>query len=203
MATTIWTPFAEAEESLRSAASATAGRLAMVPAGPLTQVAIRADGSDRALLAPLTRRLGAPLPTEPNTWVQAARAELIWLGPDEWLAVAAGRAPLLAATASALAEGRRHATVVDVSDQRACLDLSGAAADDLLAGGCAIDLHPRVFSPGRCARTLVGGVDAILLARQPRDGGPAYRLFVPASFALALADWLVDAARELRQSAQR
>jgi sarcosine oxidase subunit gamma len=203
MATTIWTPFAEAEAALRATDEATGGRLAMVPVGPLTQVAIRADGSDRSIVAPLTRRLGAALPIEPNTWVQAPRAQLIWMGPDEWLAVAAGQAPLLAATASALAEGHTHATAVDVSDQRGCVDLGGVAAADVLAAGCAIDLHPRAFAPGRCARTVVGRVEVVLLARPLRDGWPTYRLLVASSYALALADWLIDAAREVGQSAQR
>jgi sarcosine oxidase subunit gamma len=202
-ATTIWTPFAEADARLRAAAEATDGRLAMVPAGPLTQVAVRADAADRAITAPLMRRLGAALPTEPNTWVQAARAQLIWLGPDEWLAVAPAGVPLVAAMTSALAEGRDAATVVDVSDQRSGIDLSGPAATDLLASGCAIDLHPRVFVPGCCAQTPVGRVGAIVLARRPCDGWPAYRLLVASSYALALADWLVDAAQELRQSTQR
>jgi sarcosine oxidase subunit gamma len=90
-----------------------------------------------------------------------------------------------------------------VSDQRGCVDLGGVAAADVLAAGCAIDLHPRAFAPGRCARTVVGRVEVVLLARPLRDGWPTYRLLVASSYALALADWLIDAAREVGQSAQR
>jgi heterotetrameric sarcosine oxidase gamma subunit len=35
--------------------------------------------------------------------------------------------------------------VVDVSAQRTTLRLRGEHARDLLAGGCSLDLHPRVF----------------------------------------------------------
>jgi sarcosine oxidase subunit gamma len=61
----------------------------------------------------------------------------------------------------------------------------------VLAAGCALDLHPRAFGPGRCAQTLLARAAVIL---EQTSGEPAYRIYVRPSFAGYLADWLRDAA---------
>ena len=86
---------------------------------------------------------------------------------------------------------REHASVVDVSAQRTTLALSGPGVRDLLAGGCAIDLHPRVFGPGDCVQTELAHAPVVLLRRDP-----GFWVFVRASFAAHLVDWLVDASVE-------
>ena len=65
--------------------------------------------------------------------------------------------------------------------------LSGPRVRELLAAGCALDLHPRAFGPNRCAQTLLARAHVIL----ERDGD-AFRLFVRPSFARYLAGWLLD-----------
>jgi sarcosine oxidase, subunit gamma len=79
-----------------------------------------------------------------------------------------------------------HHSVVDVSANRAVLELAGAARLELLTQGCRLDLHPRAWRHGSCAQTLLGRVPVLL---QERDH--ATRIFVRASFAAHLADWLV------------
>jgi heterotetrameric sarcosine oxidase gamma subunit len=110
---------------------------------------------------------GTP-PVAPNTFTD----EAIWLGPDEWLAL--GDAPL-----------DDDARVVDVSDQRTALDLTGADARERVARGCTLDLHPDAFPPGACAQTLVAQVPALILSR---PGG--LRLLVGSSYAEHLREWL-------------
>jgi sarcosine oxidase subunit gamma len=78
--------------------------------------------------------------------------------------------------------------VVDVSANRTVVELAGDGRFDLLAQGCALDLHPRAWRPGRCAQTLLARVPVLL---QEREG--ATRVFVRASFAAHLAGWLHDA----------
>ena len=83
------------------------------------------------------------------------------------------------------------ATVTDVSAQRTTLRLTGSRARDLLAKGCSLDLHPRVFGSG-CAQTMLARSQVVLVARA--DGG--FRVLVRSTFALYLAEWLLDAASE-------
>ena len=91
-------------------------------------------------------------PVEPNT----TAGDVLWLGPDEWLAV-----------------GRREsdypdaAAVVDVSANRVCFELTGDGVEDVLAQGCSLDLHPSVFAPGRCAQTLLAKAQVILHRTEP------------------------------------
>ena len=120
--------------------------------------------------------------------------EVLWMGPDEWLVVAPpGAARHLEVLERAL--GAEHGTVVDVSAQRTVIDVAGANARDVLLKGCALDLDPRAFGVGRCAQTLLARAQVILHARTDE---PAYRVFVRASFAGYLAEWLLDAAAEYR-----
>jgi sarcosine oxidase subunit gamma len=83
--------------------------------------------------------------------------------------------------------------VVDVSDSRAVITLSGPRALDVLAKGCPLDLHPRVFSPGRCAQSLLAKAH-VLLHRV--DDAPTFEIYVHRSFADYLWTWLEDAAAE-------
>ena len=88
---------------------------------------------------------------------------------------------------------------------RTTLELSGPRARDVLEKGCALDLHPRVFTAGTALSTEIGGIPAILWKTAEIGGIPAilwktaeetYRIFPRASFAEFLGRWLLDAMRE-------
>ena len=135
------------------------------------------------------RRFGLPPPTKPNLRVTASSGlGAIWLAPDEWLVVAVGDAAALAADLESVVRPHRG-TVVDVSGQRTTLRISGPRARDVLASGCSVDVHPRFFEVGQAAQTQLARVDVILT----RVAGDEYHIFVRASFARYLADWLMDA----------
>ena len=123
--------------------------------------------------------LGLDLPQAPNT----AAGGALWLGPDEWLLVSdedrAG--PLEQAL-----DGQ-HCAVVDVSEARAVLELSGPGATDVLASGCRLDLEP--LRPGACAQTALARAHVLL---EPRQGG-VWRLYVGRSFAAYACAWIEDA----------
>ena len=87
-------------------------------------------------------------------------------------------------------------SVVDVSAQRTTLRLRGEHVRDLLSGGCAIDLHPRVFLRGSAAQTLLGQAGVVLMALD--DTGTHYQIVVRSSFAGYVTSWLLDAATEYR-----
>ena len=85
---------------------------------------------------------------------------------------------------------------VDVSAQRIGLRISGPRARQVLAKGCAIDLHPRVFVPGSSAQTTLGQAGVVLLALGGRDDDAEFAVLVRSSFAGYLATWLLDACLE-------
>jgi sarcosine oxidase subunit gamma len=91
-------------------------------------------------------------------------------------------------------------SVVDLSANRTAIELQGPAARDVLAKGCALDLHPSAFAPGRCAQTLLARAQVIL---EQLDAAPAYRLFVRGSFSDYLATWLLDAMAEFQDASSR
>jgi sarcosine oxidase subunit gamma len=62
--------------------------------------------------------------------------------------------------------GARRLYAVDVSASRAVIELAGAQARAVLAKGCGLDLHPRSFTAGRCAQTV--------LARAAGDDPPGH-----------------------------
>jgi sarcosine oxidase subunit gamma len=119
------------------------------------------------------------LPTEPNTWIADAERELLWLGPDEWLVAGEPDASMADALAGI------HHSLVDVSANRAVLDLLGADRSELLAAGCGLDLHPRSWRHGMCAQTLLGRIPVLLQERTE-----ATRVFVRSSFAGSLVGFL-------------
>jgi sarcosine oxidase subunit gamma len=133
--------------------------------------------------------LGVPLPLQPNTVSSRDARSVLWLGPDEWLVVDDG-APVTEDEVRA-AFAPEWGAVVDVSANRVLFELSGADARDVLARGCPLDLHPRVFGPGTCAQTLLARAAVILWQT---DQAPTYRVLVRASFADHLARWLADIA---------
>jgi sarcosine oxidase subunit gamma len=144
--------------------------------------------------------LGFPLPATPNTTAAVGGTTALWLGPDEWLVVAAPGAEAALEAELAEALGGELGSVVDVSANRTAVELRGPAAPEVLAKGCALDLHPRAFGPGRCAQTLLARAQVIL---EQLDDEPAYRLLVRGSFADYVATWLLDAMEEFQAAPNR
>ncbi|MFE2143813.1 sarcosine oxidase subunit gamma [Streptomyces sp. NPDC059456] len=183
-----------------AAGRASGGSLRLAELPFLAQVDVRLDpagpAADSVALA-----LGFPLPREPNTLARGDGSTALWLGPDEWLVTgpAGTRTDLEARLREAVADA--HASVVDVSAQRTTLLVGGARAAELLAHGCSLDLHPRMFGAGRCAQTTLARAQVVLVREEPGAGGGSgsgagFRVLVRSSFAGYLADWLLDAATE-------
>jgi sarcosine oxidase, subunit gamma len=159
----------------------------------VTMVDLRVDPSGPGAWA-AGELLGVELPTSPSTYAKSGDTTVIWLGPDEWLVTGTALAgpELEARLCEAVAP--HGGAAVDVSGQRTTLRLRGSHSRDVLAKGCALDLHPRAFSEGAAAETMLGQAGVILLAVDAN--GDDYRVVVRSSFARYLADWMLDAAEE-------
>ncbi|MBB4155658.1 sarcosine oxidase subunit gamma [Sphingomonas jinjuensis] len=110
------------------------------------------------------------------------------LSPDEWLLVGpnGGRGDM----AARFAEAPIVLSLVDISDRSVGIDLTGPLADDLLAGGCPLDLA--TLSPGGCTRTLFGKVTVLLWRRD--DG---WRMSHARSYDAYVVDLLCAVAEDL------
>ena len=154
-------------------------------------------GRHKAVSAAFELAFGFALPAEPNTAAGKGKAgtktrvEALWLGPDEWWVLGADPAKQAAKLAKAL-DGQ-PAAVTEVSESRTCIRAAGPRARDLLAKGCPLDLHPRVFKTGACAQGQLAKASVLI---HQVDDEPAYDVYVLRSFAEYLWLWLEDAARE-------
>ena len=166
------------------------GTVAVSPIQPRTRFVFRGD----ATAAEACGRAFGPAPSQ-----EACRANedggraALWLGPDEWLLLAAeSDGPTLFAAIEAALGETAHA-LVEVSHRQVGFDVSGAAAADLLNSGCPLDLSLPAFPVGMCTRTVLAKADVTLWRR-----GPArFRLEVNRSFARYLSEYLREAERGL------
>lgn len=167
-----------------------------------TQVGLRAvpgtpagDALEAALGTSLPRRVGEVTGTPDGTGEPA----VLWLSPDEFLAVAPDEALTGVATSEytgrlAGALGAEPGQVVDVSANRTTLELSGPQARTVLDKSCHLDLHPREFPVGRAVATLLDKTPVIIWHTAP----DTWRVMPRASFAVHVARWLLDGMREFR-----
>jgi sarcosine oxidase subunit gamma len=159
-----------------------------------TIVNIRGDGGE-AFKAAVRSVTGADLPVTPNTTTQAGDFRILWLGPSEWwIVTAGGREEKLVADLRQAFAGQ-HAAVVDVSESRTVIAISGPGARDVLARGCSLDLHPRVFGPGQCAQTGLAKANVLL---DQTDGTPSYDIYVLKSFSDYLWQWFWLVGRDFK-----
>ena len=157
------------------------------------QIGLRGNPADGAFTGAVLAALGCELPATANRVATGAGLIALWLGPDEWLIVGPpGReADLVPELRRALAG--QHAAVVDLSEARTVIAVSGRNARELLQKGTPIDLHPRAFEPGHCAQTALSKATIIL---HQIDASPRYDVYVANSFADYLWNYLERAAEE-------
>lgn len=121
-------------------------------------------------------------------------AHVIWLSPDEfsYLDVSRRQRPDNPSNTAAAALEGLPGQVIDVSANRAVLELTGPSARDVLEKGCAMDLHPTHCQPGMGFSTQVGPVPVVLHCLDQNR----FRIAPRASFTDYLVAWLLDAMRE-------
>ena len=139
-------------------------------------------------LATAADPLGVAPPVQPGAAARSPVADILWLGPDEWLVLGSGPdslAPALLRSGLAAAE---------VGDGLPELELSGPRAREVLAGGTALDLHPSAFPVGWATRTRLGRIGVLLQRAEDGADGPVFRLHVERPLAGYLWSWLADAA---------
>ena len=154
---------------------------------------LRGDAGVPEFRSAVSTVLGIEPVVEPLASARKRDVSMLWLGPDEWLVITPDRrvARIEEALRDAL-EGR-HAALTDVSHSRTILTLSGPEARSVLAKGCPLDFHPRVFEPGRCAQSRLAKCQVLI---HQTNEVPAFEIHVSRSFAEYAWTWLEDAGKE-------
>lgn len=145
----------------------------------LAIVNLRGNADDVAFCAAASHALGLALPVQPCTTATNAVCRVVWAGPDDWFVIGPkGQADSITSPLRAALAGMHHA-VTDVSSGYNVLHLGGAPVRDVLAQGCPLDLHPRVFKPGASAGSHFFKASIWLWQT---DESPTFELLVRRSF---------------------
>jgi sarcosine oxidase, subunit alpha len=160
--------------------------LTLADCSPMTKVLVHAppDG-------PLADRLGVPF----GGARRADDATLIFrVRPAQWLVFAApGRGPELVEQWQGTA-GDEFVSVLDVTDGRTVLRLTGDTGPALLAKVCALDLDRA--PDGSTQRSSVAKVNAEIVRADRPEGQRSYLLACDRSYGLYLFDAVADAGAE-------
>jgi sarcosine oxidase, subunit gamma len=135
---------------------------------------------------------GCTFPPKANRFQSAGDRHVVWLGPDEYLLLCeAGKEQELQDSLNSMIPSP-HFAITDVSDSLCALSLHGPAVRAVLAKGCGLDLHPKKFTAGQSAQSLLALSTVTLMAL----ADDAFILICRTSFAPYVQRWLADAALE-------
>ncbi len=145
---------------------------------------VQGDATQPLFVEEAQRRFAVALPITPNTTMRSDALTAFWLGPRSWLLVAGGPSSAPGGL-SDFATKRDSlnaigAALFDLSASRVAYTLTGTHAAAMLASGCPLDLHPRVFPAGACAQSVFGHVNALVYKS---DETPSFTVMVARSFA--------------------
>jgi sarcosine oxidase subunit gamma len=163
----------------------------------LELVNVRGDTRDAAFMQAVQDVIGCRPPEKANTLARGNGYEMVWLGPDEWLVRsatahdAARTAPLQAKLGAAFSGV--FASAVDVGSGYTVLEISGTRTREVLARGCPLDLHPKLFGDGQCAQSHYFKASMTLLS----TGADSFDIVVRRSFADYFVKIMLDAAEPL------
>jgi sarcosine oxidase, subunit gamma len=156
----------------------------------LDMLTLRGNAADPAFAQAVQLATGLALPVLANSASVGHDKQLFWLGPDEWLLKApGGQGDGLEATLRTALAGQ-HFSVVAMGGGSTTLSVQGAAAADLLARGCPLDLFAKSFPAGSLAQSHIAKANVVLYCLQAET---SYEITVRRSFAEYLFKWLCEA----------
>ncbi|CAE6826075.1 sarcosine oxidase subunit gamma [Paraburkholderia nemoris] len=163
----------------------------------LELVNVRGDTRDAAFVSAVESVIGCRPPEKANTIAHGNGYDMLWLGPDEWLVRSAmahdatRTAPLQAKLDAAFVGV--FASAVDIGSGYTMLEISGTRTREVLARGCPLDLHPKLFGEGQCAQSHYFKASMTLLP----TGADSFDIVVRRSFADYFVKIMLDAAEPL------
>ena len=140
------------------------GVVTITELGPQGMITLRGDLSTKPIKKAATSVAAVDMPGQGEVNC-VEESGICWMSPDELLVLCPYEkvAANLASMQSTLAKS--HALAVNVSDARACFQVAGAHAREVMAKLCPVDLHPDHFRPGMFRRTRMAQVPAAFWVR--------------------------------------
>jgi len=187
-------PFIGASDLLNAQQAHASKHFVMRERAFLDLVNVRGDLSDPAFVDAFEGVVGCSPPAAPNTVARSAAYDVLWLGPDEWLV--RSNEPLQAGVLEpklGQAITGAYAAAVDVGSGYTVVEISGERVRDVLARGCPLDLHPRVFKAGQCVQSHYFKASIVLVL----TGVDRFEIVVRRSFADYFCRIMLDAAAPL------
>jgi sarcosine oxidase subunit gamma len=151
---------------------------------------IRGNAAKPQFANAVAEATGLALPQRANSSSIQGERQLLWLGPDEWLLKQRdGQGSHVEAALRTALQGQ-HFSLVQVGSGNTTLSLQGPGSAALIARGCPLDLHARVFPAAAVAQSHISRAGLVLHCLEP---GAHYELTVRRSFADYLFRWLCAA----------
>jgi methylglutamate dehydrogenase subunit D len=147
-------------------------------------------GKRREAAARLAAAIGVAPPEGSSITRGSSGTVVAWAGPEGWLVATPWAPDLELRLAGALGES---AAVIDQSDGRVMLSLTGPALRAVLAKGIELDLHEAAFPVGRTAITKLSHLTVQLWLF---DATPRVDLIIPRAAADDIWHWLTESALE-------
>lgn len=185
-------PLVGIKAQLVAAVGRPAAEFSLVERAFMTHVTLRGDIASPAFKQAVEQVLQLALPAARGMTTSQRGCSAVWMGPDEWLIQSVEETgPELETALRQALQGVHHA-VVDVSSGYTVFELAGRRVRDVLAKGCPLDLHPRVFAVGEATQShfFKAGITVLHIAEA------RYQLVVRRSFAEYACLMLLDAAEE-------
>ncbi len=132
---------------------------------------------------------GVTLADRPNRQWTDKGATICHLGPHHWLLLADLAEETRLEQALRPAEAPPEISIVKISDTLAFFRITGPAADQILATGCPLDLHPTVFAEDAASWSEMFGLRALVMRC---TGG--FEVAVEQSFGPMMTEYLGRAA---------
>ena len=154
---------------------------------------IQGDPAGSALIEEAHRLFDIALPLAPNTTARTDKLTALWLGPESWLLAAGAASVPIDFAAKRDALNAAGGALFEVSASRVAWTISGPRATEVLAKGCPLDFHPRIFAAGSCAQSVFGHINVLI---DKRDDEPTFTLMVPRSFTRDVWHALCEAAAQ-------
>ena len=152
---------------------------------------LRGNPEDESFRLGVRRALDIDLPVQPMKSSRSEKLSCFWLAPDAWLVVTS-RDAIDDITANLKNElHHQHIAVVDVSDARVALRLSGENARELLMKVGAVNFNALTSLSEKIMQASFINVPAILYAQS--DSPEEFDVLIPRSYAEFIWQWLADA----------
>ena len=118
------------------------------------------------------------------------------MGPDEFLIVSSQKHNRLSLEKFQKALEGKNCAIIDVSDTKCVLQISGEFAQETLMKGCSVDLHTSNFVPGSVVNTILDQTPITIVRLKSVNSEDSFKIFVPRSYAYHLWLWLEVATKE-------